>query len=166
MQPLNCQRVAWLSICVVVACASDPYEGAQPPEPTPIRDYLIVSKHRVGPISVGQSVGQLYAVLGEPSDQGFYGDGSAYYEWGQHGLTAFVDRNGNVRRVRVNDSRYTFSNGVRVGVAELRVRSILGLPRWIRSEGMKAARYCFSDWTEIQIQDGLVQSIAIYGCQP
>jgi hypothetical protein len=146
---------------ILFVCAADVLSDVPPPEAGPIFDWLIVANHRMGPISLGMTEAQLLSAVGDPDES----VPNSYF-WKQLGLTAHVaSKQGTVVLLSTADSRWSFADGVRVGMSELRLRSIWGAPSWVRALNDDVNQYCFKNGTVIDIREGKVWLIQ-FPCKP
>ena len=104
---------------------SKPTESKKSSEGTkPVfKDNLIVAGKRLGPVSVGMPVSQLYDVMGEPT-QTVKGRGTERYVF--EGLQVVVDdADGSVVMVSTESPDFATADGLKVGLTDLAVKAKL-----------------------------------------
>jgi hypothetical protein len=142
MNYLTMSRCIFVLISIVLAGCASTYTnfGDVPPPPaTPIRDNLIVSGQRIGPISLGMTAAQLLQALGEPDRVDNYTAGADrrmmqtlwFGSFEVHMPTLNPQR---VTSVRTTDGRYATAQGLRVGSSTLSFSGSLGAPGMIRAQ--------------------------------
>jgi hypothetical protein len=102
------------------------------------QDHLIVPGERIGPISIGMSTKQLFAVMGDPNAT----NGGHSYTWGSKEsgeLSASTDLNGVVTWITTTHPAFATSDAVQVGSSSLMVMATLGRP------GTSFKPYCAYD---------------------
>src|SRR6185436_3081175 len=101
--------------------------------------------YRIGPISLGMTVKDLYLGLGNPASSR-PGNGSTWY--GFNGLEAEVfDSTQKVHRIVVESPSFATKEGIRVGASDLAARTALGNPARVRPReggGAEAVDVCFA----------------------
>jgi outer membrane protein assembly factor BamE (lipoprotein component of BamABCDE complex) len=131
-------------------------------------DTLIVPGKSVGAVTMGMSPGEVLRILGDPDQSGKYPT-SSWYLWFRHeGNKAYtlqvnLDGSGVIAFV-VQDPRYATSDGVAVGVSELRVKTVLGDPEWrgplsYDTGEVYGERYCYLKlglWVDFRSPEGRV----------
>jgi hypothetical protein len=96
-------------------------------------DKLIVPGKSVGAITLGMSAAEVLQILGDPDRSNDSTDpsfpGAKFYAWNPTGreITVAIDRLGVVRIIAFG-KQFATSDGIAVGVSDLRVRSVLGEP--------------------------------------
>lgn len=138
----------------------------------PIFDELIVLGRRVGPVSLGMHVRDLYGAMGSPDQVLKYSDGTTGYSWNRAGIfTAVWDRTQQVFRITVESPTYATAEGIRVGTTELEVQAKLGPPIWARPAGRGESHLlCYANRTEIRLTGyatstpGRVKEIRLNAC--
>ena len=125
-----------------------------------VKDYLIVPGKRIGAVSVGMPVSQLYDVMGEPT-QSLKGRGTARYVFEE--LEVIVDdADGSVATVSTESADFATAEGLRVGLTDLAVKAKLAkLPGQllIKEEG-ETSSY-FTPGMIVVVSGGQVKSISI-----
>lgn len=141
-----------------------------------VADSLIVPGERVGPISVGMSTKQLFAVMNDPVETHTLGDNGRFgtqYLWGSwaSGLQASTDKNGVVTEVTTTQPAFATSDKVQIGSSSLMVTAILGRPgtsyqtlyRCSANASFHCAINCYKSGLEIafNLDDGRVIQIRV-----
>jgi hypothetical protein len=125
-----------------------------------LKDNLIVAGKRIGPVSVGMPVSQLYDVMGEPI-QATKGRGSERYVF--EDLQVVVDEaDGAVVTVSTESSEYASAEGLKVGLTDLAVKAGLAKLQGqlvIKEEG-DTTTY-FASGISVVVTGGLVKSISV-----
>jgi hypothetical protein len=125
-----------------------------------VRDNLIVPGKRIGPVSVGMPVSQLYDVMGEPT-QSVKERGSERYLFVD--LQVVVDdTEGTVTTVSTESPNYATVDGLKAGLTDLAVKAGLAKLQGqlvIKEEG-ETTTYSESG-IHIVVSGGLVRSISI-----
>jgi hypothetical protein len=125
-----------------------------------IKDTLIVAGKRIGPVSVGMPVSQLYDVMGEPV-QAVKGRGSERYVF--EDLQVVVDEaDGAVVTVLTESPDYASADGLKVGLTDLAVKAGLAKLQGqlvIKEEG-DTTTY-FASGISVVVTGGLVKSISV-----
>lgn len=113
--------IALLLLCALVTAGS-----ANPKD-----DYLIVPGHRLGPISLGMTLGEIEEILGAPEQTHTDAHTYVWYPRRPSGpLMAVIGPDGKVNKVKAYwDVYYTTPGGrLHIGMLEDDVRGILGRP--------------------------------------
>jgi hypothetical protein len=125
-----------------------------------VKDNLIVAGKRIGPVSVGMPVSQLYDVMGEPV-QAVKGRGSERYVF--EDLQVVVDEaDGAVVTVLTESPDYASADGLKVGLTDLAVKAGLAKLQGqlvIKEEG-DTTTY-FASGISVVVTGGLVKSISV-----
>ena len=125
-----------------------------------VKDNTIVPGKRIGPVSVGMSVSQLYDVMGEPT-QTQKGRGTERYVF--EGLEVVVDdADESVSTITTGSADYATADGLKVGLTILAVKAKLvklSGQLLIREEG-ETTTY-FTSGMVVLVSGGQVKSITI-----
>ena len=125
-----------------------------------VKDNVIVPGKRIGPLSVGMPVSQLYDVMGEPT-QSQKGRGTERYVF--EDLDVVVDdTDESVSAVTTESADYTTADGLKVGLTTLAVKAKLAKlsgQLLIREEG-ETSTY-FTSGMVVVVTGGQVKSISI-----
>ena len=125
-----------------------------------LKDHLIVPGKRIGPVSVGMSVSQLYDVMGEPT-QSEKGRGTARYVF--EDLEVVVDDGDqSVNSVAIASSDYATADHIKVGLTDLGVRAKLAnlSARLLIKEEADTMTY-FTAGMAVVVSGGYVKSITV-----
>jgi len=136
-------------------------EQKKAPAPV-IQDTLIVPGKRIGPVSVGMMVPQLYDVMGEPA-QAVKVQGTERYKF--EGLEVVVDDvDESVKMVSTASPAYATAEGLKVGVSELAVRARLAkLPGQLVIKVEGDTTTYINTGLVILVSTGQVKSISVRG---
>jgi hypothetical protein len=125
-----------------------------------VKDNLIVAGKRIGPVTVGMPVSQLYDVMGEPT-QSLKGRDSERYVF--EDLQVVVDdADGAVVMVSTESPNYATADGLKVGLTDLAVKAGLAKLQGqlvIKEEGQTTTY--FASGISVVVAGGLVKSISI-----
>src|SRR4030095_10610062 len=130
-----------------------------------MKDNLIVPGKRIGPVSVGMSVSQLYDVMGEPT-QSEKLRGTERYVF--EDLEVVVDdADQSVNSVAIASSDYATADHIKVGLADLGVRAKLAnlSARLLIKEESGTMTY-FTAGMAVVVSGGYVKSITVRGGGP
>ena len=159
---------------VLWGCASSSstsLSGVPPVPATPIRDELIVPGHRIGPVSLGMTLQDLYRTMGNSTSSDRSRDGFRY-EFGSL-IVDVLAANQKVMSITTTGSHAT-REGIGIGSSELAVRATYGTPTRIsknRSSDGRLLRYtfCYSQGIGMNFHPGIgpgVDAIMVWspGC--
>jgi len=167
------RAIALVTTVFLVACSSLGGGGESAPEAKPvakkkssasmksvIKDNMIVPAKRIGPVSVGMSVSQLYDVMGEPtqSQKGHEVDQYVFED-----LEVVVDdADESVSAVTTQSPDFATADGLKVGLSVLAVKAKLAKlsgPLLIREEGEMSTYY--AGGMVVVVSGGQVKSITV-----
>jgi len=167
------RAIALVTTVVLVGCSSLGGGGESAPEAksapkkksavsmkSVIKDNMIVPGKRIGPVSVGMSVSQLYDVMGEPT-QTQKGHELDHYVF--EDLEVVVDdADESVSTVTTQSPDFTTADGLKVGLSVLAVKAKLAKlsgPLLIREEGETSTYY--AGGMVVVVSGGQVKSIMV-----
>ncbi|HTT36049.1 MAG TPA: hypothetical protein VMH32_00115 [Burkholderiales bacterium] len=167
------RATALVATVFLVACSSLGGGGESAPEAKPaakkkstasvksvIKDNMIVPGKRIGPVSVGMSVSQLYDVMGEPT-QTQKGHEQDHYVF--EDLEVVVDdADESVSTVTTQSPDFATADGLKVGLSVLAVKAKLAKlsgPLLIREEGDTSTYY--AGGMVVVVSGGQVKSIMV-----
>jgi hypothetical protein len=142
---------------------ADAKPGAQKKASMPVvQDTVIVPGKRIGPVSVGMLVPQLYDVMGEPA-QAVKTQGTERYKFEE--LEVIVDEvDQSVKTVSTASPAYATGEGLKVGVSELAVRARLAkLPGQLLIKVEGDTTTYLNTGLVIQVSGGQVKFISVRG---
>ena len=125
-----------------------------------LKDNLIVPGKRIGPVSVGMSVSQLYDVMGEPT-HAEKGRGTERYVF--EDLEVVVDDGDqSVNSIAIASSEYATADHIKVGLTDLGVRAKLAnlSARLLIKEEADTMTY-FTAGMAVVVSGGYVKSITV-----
>jgi hypothetical protein len=156
----------FLAGCAGLSTESEKAEAkpvAQKKAPMPVvQDAVIVPGKRIGPVSVGMLVPQLYDVMGEPA-QAVKMQGNERYKFEELEVTVDeVDQ--SVKMVSTASPAYATGEGLKVGVSELAVRARLAkLPGQLLIKVEGDTTTYLNTGMVIQVSGGQVRFISVRG---
>jgi hypothetical protein len=128
--------VLWVTLIAVLTSGLTGCESTAPRAPTSNQTFgdKIVPGVSLGPIALCITEGQLYSLMGSPSNTATI-RGRRTYSYGSEpdgsggGLIAWADKRDRISQVTMRSGKYATAEGVTIGASELEVRAKLGSPR-------------------------------------